>query len=279
MANSPNTERSVQLAGKLMLYVASAIALAPVYLMITGSLKTQQDFLQNPWSLPIHISFAGYQNAFSDQFPRWFANTMIVAGSSVVLTCVLAAIAAWGFVNWEWRGRETVLGLLVSLMVVPPVVLLIPLFQLGANLGLISTYQLLIAVYIGLTLPFSIYLLTNFFRTIPKSLLEAAGIDGASSFRTFRSVVLPLSIPPLVTVIVVNLLWAWNELLLALVFMQSDELKTLMIGITGFQSRYSLDVPTVMAGLTIATLPLLLVYLFGQRYFLAGLTAGAIKGE
>ena len=90
---------------------------------------------------------------------------------------------------------------------------------------------------------------------------------------------LPLSGPPLITLAVVNLLWAWNELLLALVFLQSDEKKTLMVGITGFQSRYSLSIPTIMAGMTIATIPLVIVYIFGQRYFITGLTAGSVKGE
>jgi ABC-type glycerol-3-phosphate transport system permease component len=138
---------------------------------------------------------------------------------------------------------------------------------------------MLILVYVGLMLPFSIYLLTNFFRAIPVSLIEAAKIDGASDFRTFRSVVLPLSGPPLITLTIVNLLWVWNELLLALVFLQSDEKKSLMVGITGFQSRYSLSIPTIMAGMTIATLPLVITYIFGQRHFIAGLTAGSTKGE
>jgi len=117
------------------------------------------------------------------------------------------------------------------------------------------------------------------FRAIPASLMEAAEIDGASDIRTFTAIVLPLSGPPLITLAVVNLLWAWNELLLALVFLQSDEKKTLMVGITGFQSRYSLSIPTIMAGMTIATIPLVIVYIFGQRYFITGLTAGSVKGE
>ena len=247
--------------------------------MITASLKTQEDFLSRPWSLPIHPSFAGYKAAWNDQFPRWFANSLIVTSASVGLTVAIAAMAAWGFAHWVWRGRETALGILVSLMVVPPVVLLIPLFRFGATLGWISTFRILIMIYVGLMLPFSIYLLTNFFRAIPTSIIEAAEIDGASDFRTFRSIVLPLSGPPLITLTVVNLLWAWNELLLALVFLQSDEKKTLMVGITGFQNRYSLSIPTIMAGMTIATVPLLFAYLFGQRYFVAGLTSGSVKGE
>ncbi len=264
---------------QLILILFTAMAIVPGYLMITASLKTQDDFLAHPWALPLHPSLAGYRAAWNDQFPRWFTNSLIVTVVSVGLTVAIAAAAAWGFAHWAWRGKESVLGVVVSLMVVPPVVLLIPLFQFGAALGWISTFRILIMVYVGLMLPFSIYLLTNFFRAIPTSIIEAAEIDGASDLRTFRSIVLPLSGPPLITLTVVNLLWAWNELLLALVFLQSDEKKTLMVGITGFQNRYSLSIPTIMAGMTIATLPLLITYFFGQRYFVAGLTSGSVKGE
>lgn len=266
-------------ARQLILILVTSSTIVPVYLMVTGSLKTQDEFLAHPWSLPLHPSLAGYKAAWNDQFPRWFANSLLVTTVSVGLTVTLAACAAWGFAHWSWRGREFVLGIVVSLMVVPPVVLLIPLFRLGAALGWISTFRILILVYVGLMLPFSVYLLTNFFKAVPTSIIEAATIDGASDLRTFRSIVLPLSGPPLITLVVVNLLWSWNELLLALVFLQSDDKKTLMVGITGFQSRYSLSIPTIMAGMTIATFPLLVTYIFGQRYFVAGLTAGSLKGE
>ena len=188
-------------------------------------------------------------------------------------------MAAWGFAHWAFRGRDALLGVLVALMVVPPVVLLVPLFVFGVRIGQISTFRLVIVIYVGLMLPFSVFMLTNFFRTIPASMIEAAVIDGASSWRVFRRIVLPLSAAPLVTLGVVNLLWVWNELLIALVFLQDDSKKTLMVGITGFQSRYSLNVPAIMAGLTLATLPIVTVYIFGQRFFVRGLVAGALKGE
>jgi raffinose/stachyose/melibiose transport system permease protein len=263
----------------VILLLVAATALAPGYLMITGSLKSQAEFLQHPWSLPTQLGLHAYGTAFSDQFTQWLVNSVVVTLSAVGLTMVVAALAAWGLVHWPFRGRDTVLGITVSLMVVPPVVLLIPLFQVGAKLGWISTFRIVILIYVGLMLPFSIYLLANFFKTIPASLLEAAALDGASAFQIFGRVVLPLSGPPVATLVVVNLLWAWNELLLALVFLQADDKKTLMVGITGFQSRYSLDIPTVMAGMVVATLPLVAAYLFGQRFFIRGLTAGGIKGE
>jgi ABC-type glycerol-3-phosphate transport system permease component len=274
-----STARLGALLRHLILLVFSVAALAPAYVMVTGALKSQEQFLRSPWSLPTSPRLGAFHAALSDQLGQWFLNTVAITGAAVLITVTLAAMAAWGLVRWPFRGRDTVLGISVSLMVVPPVVLLIPLFQFGAKLGWISTFRIVIIIYVGLMLPFSIYLLANFFRVIPSSIFEAAAIDGASTGRIFWRIVLPLSGPPIATLIVVNLLWAWNELLLALVFLQSDTKKTLMVGLTGFQSRYSLDIPTVMAGMSLATLPLVLAYLFGQRYFIQGLTAGSAKGE
>ena len=272
-----------RVAGKtakhVVLVVATLVALFPVYVMVSAAFKRQDDFLAHPWIPFAHPTLRGFDVALSDQFPTWFANSAILTSSAVALTLAVATLAGWGFARWNFRGRDTLLGLLVSLMVVPPVVLLVPLFVFGVRIGWISTFRLVILIYVGLMLPFSIYLLASFFRTIPRSLVEAATIDGASSWDVFRRIVLPLSGAPLVTLAVVNLLWVWNELLIALVFLQDDSKKTLMVGITGFQSRYNLDVPVIMAGLTLATLPIVVLYLFGQRYFQRGLVSGAVKGE
>ena len=281
MSKSKGVQRSkIEAVFRYSLLTFVAItALVPGYIMFSGSFKTQGEFLNSPFGLPKSLSLGGYRAAWTDNFPHWLTNSFLIVTGAVILTELLAAFAAWGFARFPFRGRETLLSVMVSLMVVPPVVLLIPLFQLGVQLTLISTLRLVILIYVGLMLPFSIYMLTNFFKSIPDSILESASIDGASSFKTFRSIVIPLSGAPLATLAVVNLLWAWNELLLALVFLQSNDKKTLMVGITGFQSRYSLDIPTVMAGMSIATLPLVIAYLFGQRFFIAGLTAGSTKGE
>ena len=268
-----------KIAKHLVLLVVTFAALFPVYVMVSAAFKTQSDFLAHPWAPVVHPTLKGFDVALNDQFPTWFANSAILTSSAVALTLAVATLAGWGFARWNFRGRDTLLGLLVSLMVVPPVVLLVPLFVFGVRIGWISTFRLVILIYVGLMLPFSVYLLASFFRTIPRSLVEAATIDGASSWDVFRRIVLPLSGAPLVTLAVVNLLWVWNELLIALVFLQDDSKKTLMVGITGFQSRYSLDVPVIMAGLTLATLPIVVLYLFGQRYFQRGLVSGAVKGE
>jgi ABC-type glycerol-3-phosphate transport system permease component len=127
-------------------------------------------------------------------------------------------------------------------------------------------------------LPFSTFLLVSFFRTVPRDLLEAARIDGAGHLRRLWLIVLPVSLPALVTVATVQALWVWNEVLIAVIFLQSEDLRTLMVGVTIFRSRYHLDIPLVMAGMVWATIPMVVLYLALQRFFIRGLTAGAIKG-
>lgn len=263
---------------QLVLWLVSLAALLPVYVMVAGAFKTQADFGRSPFALPTSPTLDGFRTALSDDFVRWLVNSLVLTVGSVTLVLVLAALAAWGFAQRPFRGRDTLLAALVSLMVVPPVVLLLPLFGLGSDVGLVGTYQYVVLVYVGFMLPFSIYMLTNFFRTIPRSLVEAAVVDGAGPFKVFAAIVLPLSAAPLITLAVVNTLWVWNELLIALVFLNDDAHRTLMIGITGFQSRNALDVPTIMAGLSLASLPIVALYLFGQRFFVRGLVAGAVKG-
>jgi raffinose/stachyose/melibiose transport system permease protein len=141
-----------------------------------------------------------------------------------------------------------------------------------------STYWGGILVYAALITPFSVYLLTNFFKTIPFEIIESALLDGATSMDILVRILLPLSGPALITLAVVNMLWVWNDLLVALVLLPQDDLRPLMVGVTVFGSRYNTDVPVSMMGMLMASIPMLIAYLIGQRYFIQGLVAGAIKG-
>jgi raffinose/stachyose/melibiose transport system permease protein len=261
------------------LLIFAAIALVPLYFMLTSALKTSDEFIGNQFGLPEHlVTSTLLKSAAGGELALWILNSLIVTVFSVILSTVLAALAAYPIAMMKWRSGPYVLGVLIALMVIPPIVLVIPLFQIAAATGQLNTYQAVVVIYTGVLLPFSTFLLANFFRTIPYALVEAALMDGAGSWRIFRSIVLPLSGPALATVVTVQALWVWNELLIAVVFLQQDSLRTLMIGLTVFNSRYRIDVPVVMAGMLWATLPMLLLYLVGQRYFIRGLTAGGVKG-
>ena len=166
---------------------------------------------------------------------------------------------------------------MIALMVIPPAVLILPLFVLMVNISLVNTLTSVIIIYSGLLIPFSVYLLVSFFRSLPSELFDAAAIDGCTNLDTFWRITLPLSTPALVTLVVVNALFVWNELLIALVFLQSETAKTLMPGLTTFKGHFTLNEPLIMAGTLIATIPMILLYLFGQRLFVEGLVAGAVK--
>lgn len=262
-----------------VLIAFSCIAMVPLYFMLVSAFKTRSEFIGNQFGLPRDpVVSTLVQSIAGGELYRWLLNSIVVTLASVLLSTAMAALAAYPISLMKWRLGPVVLTVLIGLMVVPPIVLVIPLFQIAASFRQLNTYQTAIVIYTGLLLPFSTFLLASFFRTISKSLIEAARIDGAGSWRILLSIVLPLSGPALATVVTVQALWVWNELLIAVIFLQDDSLRTLMVGLTVFNSRYRVDVPVVMAGMVWATLPMLLLYLVGQRFFIRGLTAGGVKG-
>lgn len=254
------------------------LSLFPVYFMTVSAFKTKVQFLDDKWGLPKSLLLDNFVTAFAgEKFLIRFANSTILTVGSVAVSLVIACLAAYAFARMDFPGKNALFNLILSLMVVPPVVMVVPLFVSMVRWGQINTYQGAILIYVGLLLPFSVYMMTNFFQTIPKEIIDAARIDGCSNFGVFARILMPLSAPAVITLIVVNALWVWNELLIALVFLQKDELKTLMVGIAAMRSRNYVDIPATMAGLLVATLPIVILYMFGQRYFIRGLVAGAVK--
>jgi ABC-type glycerol-3-phosphate transport system permease component len=261
----------------LMLSMAVA-AIYPVYYMVETSLKTREAWTADQFGLPLPPTLDNYVALLEDgRIPIWFMNSVIVTTASVVAATVVATLAAFAIARLRFRGRTFLLRLLVALMVIPPAVLILPLFLGLQPLGLTNTYQGVVLIYTGILIPFSVYMLSSFFRTLPAELFEAARIDGASTLRILRSIVVPLSGPGFVTLVVVNAMWVWNELLIALVFLQDDQKRTLMAGLTTLRGRYAINEPLVMAGMFLGVLPILLLFLFGQRFFVRGLVAGAVK--
>lgn len=263
---------------QLIVIFVTLLSLFPVYFMTVSAFKTKSEYIANKWGLPTSLWMANFDTALAgEKFFIRFANSTILTVGAIGASLIIACLAAYAFARMEFPGKRTLFNIILSLMVVPPVVMIIPLFVSMVRWHLINTYQGTILIYTGLLLPFSIYLMTNFFRAIPREIIEAARIDGCSNLGVFWRIMMPLSAPAVITLVVVNALWAWNELLIALVFMQKDELKTLMVGISSMRSRNYVDIPATMAGLLIATIPIVIVYMFGQRFFIRGLTSGAVK--
>lgn len=262
-----------------ILLFALFTALAPSYFMFSTAFKTNDDYRVNKIGFPREPVLEHYEAAiFQNEFLTWMLNSIIFAAGSVAVSTVISALAAFAIARMQFRGQNILLAISTSLMVIPPVVLIVPLFLLFTQIELISTYHGTILIYAGLITPFSVYLLVSFFRTLPTEILEAALIDGASAFGVLWRVVLPLSAPALVTLLIVNTLYVWNDLLIALLFLQDDDLRTLMVGISVFQGRYNNQIPLTMAGMVMASLPMLILYILFQRYFIQGLASGALKG-
>lgn len=273
------TQPGQKIVRQALLIIVTMMALYPIYWMFVTAFKSQPDYLYNKYGFPRTFHLENFVTAMrSGRFLRWFLNSIIITAGATLASTTIASFAAFAFAKMPFKGSNTILNFVISLMIIPPVVMIVPLFILYAQLGMSSTYQGIIILYTGLTMPFSVYLLTNFFKTVPHDIVESALIDGCSHFGIMLRIYIPLSAPALVTLIIVNALWMWNELLLALVFLPKDEMRTLMVGITAFRSKLNLDIPVTMAGLFLSTLPMVVLYIIFQRFFIRGLTAGATKG-
>lgn len=266
---------------KQLLMILTVIVIAyPIYFIVVTSFKTKMDYVTNKLGLPHRLVFSNYITAFQGKsFALWLINSTIVTVGAVTITTFIAALAAFSFSRIEFIWREKIFNFIISLMAIPPVVMVIPLFITAVKMHLVNTYFGAILIYSGMMLPFSVYLLRNFFVTIPQAIVDSALIDGCSKFKAFVKIILPLSKPALITLIIVNAVWVWNELFIALIFLQRTELKTLMVGLTVFRGRFNVNQPVIMAGLFVSVVPMILLYLFGQRFFIKGMITGSLKGE
>jgi len=262
-----------------LLVLVGLINLVPLYYMIVSALQRGGQFFEAGRLLPpVDPAWSNFERLFTENgFGRLLVNSVIVTVAAVVAATVIAVLGAYAFTRIRTRAAGALFNTTVALLAVPPIVVLVPLFLLAADAGLINNRLAPIVIYVGFIMPFSILLLKNFFDEIPHELLQAARVEGASSLQELRHVILPLSRAPLVALAVVNALWVWNELLISIVFLQDEQQRTLQAGIAFFAGRNVVDIPMTMAGSLVATLPILVAFIFGQRYFVRGLTGGAIK--
>jgi ABC-type glycerol-3-phosphate transport system permease component len=263
---------------QLFMMIVALLMIFPLYFMLASSFKTSTEFLKNPVGLPAHFTFQTFLDAFKGKnFLQWFYNSIFLTSISILITTIVSGLAAFAFAKMRFRGRNLLFSCMIPLMAIPPIVMLIPLFKITSVLHILNTRISVILIYTGIMVPFTTYMFRNFFVSVPVSLMEAALIDGAGQFQSFSNIMLPLSVPAIITACVVNAVWVWNELLIALVFLQKESLRTVIVGITVFKQRFTLNVPVIMAGLTLVTIPMIFFYVFGQRYLVQGLLSGAIK--
>ena len=266
-------------AVQCVLLLNAFLVLAPMAIMGVSAFKSTREIFQHPFALPAVWRWENFARVWVEaRFALYFRNSVLVTIASVVIVVILGAMAGYALGRFRFRGNDLVYLYFLSGLMLPIRLGIIPLFILMRTLHLLDTLWALILTYAASGLPSAVFILTGFFRTLPADLDSAARIDGAGEWLIFQRIMVPLVRPALIIVAVYNLIPVWNDFFFPLVFIQTDRLKTLPLGMTTFFGQYSTDWGALFAGLTLAALPVVTLYALLSQQFIRGLTAGAVKG-
>ncbi len=250
----------------------------PLFWMFMNSLKETSEIFSNSWALPKQWLFQNYVEAWNQGISRYFLNSLIVTTVTCLLTVFLSALGAYGLTRFHVKGKNVLLILILGGLMLSPQVSLIPLYKLIQAMGLYNSYWALIIPYVAYRIPLTVLLIRAHFLTIPKEIEESAYLDGCNSFGVFTRMFIPLSMPVLVTALLLTAYFSWNEFMFAIIFIDSDALKTVPAGLMAFRDALDTDWGVLLAGLGISALPIVILFLFLQKYFVRGITSGGIKG-
>ncbi|MBP6677146.1 MAG: carbohydrate ABC transporter permease [Vitreoscilla sp.] len=270
----------VRLSVHAVLLIYTALALFPIALILINSVKSRAAIFDDPLALPTVESFSlvGFQKVLSaTNFMQFFANSLVVTLGSLLLIILFGAMAAWALSEYEYKGRRW-LALFMAIGIMIPIRLgTVSILELVVKLDLINTLTALILVYTAQGLPLAIMILSEFIRQVPSELKDAARCDGVGEFKIFFQVILPLIRPAIATVAVFTMIPAWNDLWFPLILAPSDETKTVTLGVQQFIGQYVTDWNSVLAALSLAVVPMLVLYAIFSRQLIRGLTSGAVK--
>jgi len=255
------------------------ISFYPFVFMVNTSLKGRMEFLIKPvWAFPEKFLYTNYLRVIEGGFFRFFFNSVTVSVISVAIIILVSSLASYVISRVRFRLSSLVYGLFVAGMMIPIHITLIPVYNLTRALGIYDSLTALIGPYVAFSLPISVFVLVGFMRDIPLELEEAAVMDGASRLQIYARVIIPLSKPALSTVAIYSFIMLWNEFIYALVLLTSRKNWNLTMGLWNFHGQYSIDIPLIMATLTLAALPLILIYFVLQEQVIKGMVTGALKG-
>ena len=282
VATKPRRGRISPGTGVLLgaLTLLALLFLMPTLGVILSALKSTRDIAFGTlWAIPRSLDLSNFAVALSHpSVKHYFFNTFLVTAPATAGSITLGILAGYVFSKLPFRGSELLFIVMVSGMFFPPQIVLIPLFRMFNRLGLLDTLWPMIIVHVAMGIPICTLLMRNFFATVPGALREAAIVEGASEWRVLTRVALPLSLPALAVLGTLQFTWIWNDFLWPLIFTQSDHKRTIMLGIVSLRGQYTVAWGVQGALSLLASLPTLLVFLFFQRYFIAGMTMGAVKG-
>lgn len=247
--------------------------------MLINSVKPKREIFRNPFAPPWPVTFEGYQAVWSDsRFDLYFRNSLLVTIAALVLVVLLGSLAAYALAMWRSRWSTALYIFFIAGLMIPIRLGTINIFQVIQSLGLTDKVVSLIPVYAAMGLPIAVFVLTAFIRSLPGELIDAARVDGAGELRIYRTVILPLIRPALATVVIFNLIPIWNDLWFPLIFLRSEEQRTVILGVSLLFGQYQTNWTRVLAALSMSAVPILLLYLLMSKQFIKGLTAGAVKG-
>jgi len=262
----------------LLLSTYALIVLGPLIIVVLNTMRPTREIYRAPVALPSSINFDSYIIAWEEaSFNVYFFNSLVITVASVTLATTVSALAAYVLGRYRFRGSQALIAYFVAGLTLPFRLAMVPLFLLLNDLGLIDSRVGLILVYAATGIPFSIFILSAFFRQLPQELSEAARIDGANEFIIFSRVMLPLVRPSLATVAIFQFVPLWNDFFFPLVLLRSTDKWTLPVGMTRFFGEFQTDWSTLFAGLVITTLPLIILFLSATEQIISGLTAGVRK--
>jgi ABC-type glycerol-3-phosphate transport system permease component len=263
----------------LLVIILLILVVAPFYWIFSASIKVPQEIIARvPTLIPQSFTLQHYDKLFaSSDFPGYLLNSTVVAGNTMLITVVLSTMAAYGIYRLRFPGRQLMFRVILITYVFPGILLLIPLYGLMSQFGLVDTLWSLVAINVTFTSPFAVWMLQAFFKAVPPELEEAAALDGAGRFETITQVVLPLTAPGIASIAIYAFIYSWTEYLFASVLILSDANRTVPVGLAGIIGQYQVDWGLLLAGATITTLPVLILFALVGRHFVEGLTAGAVK--
>jgi ABC-type sugar transport system, permease component len=263
---------------ELALGLYSLLIFYPLFNMISSSFRSTRDILRAPFALPTSFSFANYVSVWVDRgFGRYFFNSLWITVAAMLIVLLFGSMGAYGVSRYKYKLSTLVYMLFLSGIMLPLKAAIIPLFMLMKRMGLVNNPLSVILIFIAMGLPSTVFILSGFMKAVPIDLEYAARIDGCNDWGIYRRVVMPVVAPAISLVTIYNAVPIWNDFFFPLVFLQSDTMKTLPVGLTSFFGQHSTDWSLLFTGLSIAVVPILLLYLFMSKYFIRGMTAGAVK--
>lgn len=261
-----------------VLLINAFIMVYPLFVMVISSFKTNAEIFTSPFAMPESFSLANAEKVWTDtNFVRYLANSIGVTAASIILIVVVSTMAAYAIARYEFRGSTLILMFFLSGMTVPLKLAIIPLFIQLDTLHLLDTYAGLVLVYVAMGIPSAVFIMTGFLRSLPRELEEAPRVDGANEWHIMMQIMLPLARPAMVIVAIQNAVPIWNDFFFPLILITSDNLKTLPQGLTVFMGEFTTNWGVLFTGLSLAALPITLVYIALSRHFIAGITQGAVK--